>query len=51
MLRVIESAVKNDGSVQRMPSKKNIILLLISPLLKNKDVPVADKNETRSSSN
>lgn len=46
----MENAVRNDGSVQRIPSKKNVILLLISPVLKNEDVPVDNKEETGSSS-
>lgn len=46
----MENAVRNDGSVQRMPSKKNVILLLINPLLKNEDVPIDSKDETGSSS-
>lgn len=30
--------MKNYGNIQRMPSKKNVVLLLINPLLnKNKD--------------
>jgi len=29
-----------------MPSKKNIILFLISPFPKNKDISVDDKDET-----
>ncbi|KYN06259.1 hypothetical protein ALC62_02751 [Cyphomyrmex costatus] len=48
--RVIEDAVKNNGSIQQMPSKKNVILLLISPLHKNEDVSVNNKNETDNSS-
>ncbi|XP_071558397.1 uncharacterized protein [Temnothorax nylanderi] len=48
--KAIEDAVKNDGSVQQMPSKKNIILLLINPLPKNEDVSVDNKDETSSSS-
>ncbi|XP_024877342.1 uncharacterized protein LOC112458129 [Temnothorax curvispinosus] len=48
--KAIEDAVRNDGSVQQMPSKKNIILLLINPLPKNEDVSVDNKDETNSSS-
>jgi len=50
MQRVIEDAVRNDGSVQRIPSKKNVILLLINPLHKDEDVSVDNKDETGSSS-
>ncbi|EGI58133.1 PREDICTED: uncharacterized protein LOC105153199 [Acromyrmex echinatior] len=46
MQRVIEDAVKNDGSIQRMSSKKNVILLLINPSHKNEDVSINNKNET-----
>ncbi|XP_077276018.1 uncharacterized protein LOC143904904 [Temnothorax americanus] len=48
--KAIEDAVRNNGSVQQMPSKKNIILLLINPLPKNEDVSVDNKDETSSSS-
>ncbi|XP_072746122.1 uncharacterized protein [Anoplolepis gracilipes] len=44
---VIEDAVKNHGSIQRMQSKKSVVLLLISPMLsKNKDNSVDDKEVT-----
>lgn len=46
--KVIEDAVRNDGSVRRMPSKKNVILLLIEPLDKNEDVSVDNKDKTAS---
>ncbi|XP_012525317.2 translation initiation factor IF-3 [Monomorium pharaonis] len=48
--RVIEDAVKNNGSVQRMPSKKNVTLLVISPLHKIEDSSVDNKIETDSTS-
>lgn len=50
MQRVIEDVVRNDGSIQRMPSKKNVILLLINPSHKNEDVSVNNKDETENSS-
>ncbi|XP_011160303.1 translation initiation factor IF-3 [Solenopsis invicta] len=50
MQTVIEDAVKNDGSVQRMPSKKSVILFLISPLHKNEKNSVDNKNEIGSTS-
>ncbi|XP_050453209.1 uncharacterized protein LOC126852433 [Cataglyphis hispanica] len=44
---VIEDAVKNHGDIQRMPSKKNVVLLLINPLLnKNKDNSADNKKAT-----
>ncbi|XP_070166097.1 translation initiation factor IF-3 [Polyergus mexicanus] len=44
---IIEDAVKNYGNIQRMPSKKNIVLLLINPVLnKNKDNSVDNKEMT-----
>ncbi|XP_012062006.1 PREDICTED: translation initiation factor IF-3, chloroplastic-like [Atta cephalotes] len=48
--RAIENAVRNDGSIQRMPSRKNVILLLINPLHKNKNVSVNNKDENDNSS-
>lgn len=50
MQKLIEDAVRNDGSVQRMPSKKNVILLLISPIPKKEDVSVDHRDKTDSSS-
>ncbi|KYN21401.1 PREDICTED: translation initiation factor IF-3-like [Trachymyrmex cornetzi] len=48
--RVVEDVVRNDGSIQQMPSKKNVILLLITPSHKNEDVSVNNKDETDNSS-
>lgn len=50
MQKAIEDAVRNDGSVQQMRSKKTVILLLINPLLNNEKVSTDNKNETGSSS-
>lgn len=44
---VIEDEVKKYGSIQRVPSKKNVVLLLINPVLsENKDNSVDNKKET-----
>ncbi|KAM0735834.1 Translation initiation factor IF-3 [Formica fusca] len=44
---IVEDAVKNYGNIQRMPSKKNVVLLLINPVLnKNKDNFVDNKEVT-----
>ncbi|EFN61446.1 Translation initiation factor IF-3 [Camponotus floridanus] len=44
---VIEDALKNYGSIQQMPSKKNVLLLIINPILnKNKDNSVVNKEGT-----
>ncbi|KYN37273.1 hypothetical protein ALC56_08330 [Trachymyrmex septentrionalis] len=45
--RVIEDVARNDGSIKQMPSKKNVILLLITPS-HNEDVSV-NKDETDNS--
>ncbi|XP_012230756.2 translation initiation factor IF-3 [Linepithema humile] len=48
----IEEVVKNYGDIQRMPSKKNVVLLLIKPLLnsKNRDSSVKNNEEIGASS-
>jgi len=46
--KTIEDAVKNNGTITRMPSKKTVILLLINPLPKNEDISV-NKDKTDSS--
>lgn len=38
--------MKNYGDIQRMPSKKNVVLLLINPLNKNKDNSADNKEAT-----
>lgn len=40
----IEEAVKNYGDIQRMPSKKNVVLLLINSLLNSKNEDSLVKN-------
>ncbi|KAL6258528.1 hypothetical protein P5V15_010485 [Pogonomyrmex californicus] len=48
--KIIKDAVKNNGNVQQMPSKKNTIFLLITPLQKNEDVSVNNTEKTCNSS-
>ncbi|KAL0118805.1 hypothetical protein PUN28_009459 [Cardiocondyla obscurior] len=46
--KCIEDAVRNIGSIQKMPSKKNTILFLINPILKNEDTSAENKSKTGS---
>lgn len=43
---IIENALKDYGSVRKMQSKKNVILLIITPLLNKGDDSPANKNMT-----